>query len=684
MLRPSLYFGTGFLLFTVILICFGNFYAMLVILFMATLTLILNLFSKNTLVNSRTTHKLTYGTLTILIAMLISLVFVPCYMKSHSLPSSMQNPEQIFSVTGVIKSYHPTKTGINYEAKVIFLNPSLQKRTHTIFIFSSDSLGLKIGENFSGNIALMPDQKFVNTDSGNGIFGRFRATSPLITTSKNPFPITRFFALQKEIIIKSIKKILPNKSGDLLIAIILGTTDLLDSSDKMILSRSGISHVTAVSGLHVFILCNCFLMVSRFFHIPPKITAILIALFLLFFVGITGFSSSITRAGIMMMVAQIATLVGEKSDALNTLGVSVVFILLINPYSVLNLGFILSFGATLSIIVFTKPLEQLLTQNLVVSHVASDFYCKLIKSISSSISVYILLAPILVYLFGTFPFLAIITNIIIAPMLPLIVILSFGVAVFSVSPIFTPIAMLLGFFANIALSILLGIASIISNSSLAVVSFHHTLFYAFIVLFFCSIIGAICFLSIKHRFLLFIVTGCSLVGFMLFSIYYMNGKSQIIALNDNNCVLIKQPDSFFILGSPTSTYELEQLVLYLKNNYITDVSGFIFANLDNTTVNTIKKISEIADIQNLVNMKEERENNIGYLQLSDDITLDISKTDRITFYCNYYVITKLLNDDAFTNLPKSNILLNDKNIVYVMSSKIKPTRYKFVTVFNLY
>lgn len=684
MLRPALYFGVGFLLLNFIFIYFGNFYAMLIILTMVFVTVISNLFFKNAVKNHHLNHKLRYGTLTILMGMVVSFILISFYIQFNSFSPDFQNPQQTFSVTGVIKAYHPTKTGINYEVKATLSSASLPKRTHNIFVFSNDSTSLKIGEHFSGTITPMPEQKFINTDVGNGVFGRFRAVSALQPIQTNRFAVTRFFAKLKESMIQSIKKILPNKNGDLLIAIILGTTELLDADNKMMLSRSSISHLTAVSGLHVFILCNCFLMIACFFRIPAKTTALLIGLFLLFFISITGFSSSIARAAIMMMIVQVATLVGEKSDPLNALGVSVVFILMVNPYSLLNLGFLLSFSATLSIIIFTKPLEQLLIQNFIASRNASDFYYKLIKSVSSSISVYILLAPVIVYCFGTFPFLAIITNIILAPILPIVVILSFGVAIFSMATIFTPIAMTLGFFVNIALSIILGVASIISNSSIAVVSFHNTTLFTVLVFIFCFIIGMLCLIQIKHRFLLLITTVCLLFGFILFSTVYTNGKSEIVALNESNCVLIKQPDSFFIIGNPTSSYELEQLLNYLKNNYITDVSGFIFSSLDNTTINSIKKISHIANIQNLVNIKEMMKNNTGYLKIQEDITLDISKTNVIKLHLGSYTILKLLSNYALANLQTADVILNDQNILYTQSKKIKYNRYKFVTVLPLH
>ncbi|MEG2295200.1 MAG: ComEC/Rec2 family competence protein, partial [Oscillospiraceae bacterium] len=524
---------------------------------------------------------------------------------------------------------------------------------------------------------------FINRDIGNGIFGRFKARSSLRPIKKILFPITRFFSKQREHMTKSIKKILPNKNGDFLAAIILGNNDQLDAENQMILSRSGISHITAVSGLHVFILCHSFLICASFLKIPPRPTALFMTIFLLFFASITGFSSSIARAAIMIIILQFATLVGEKSDALNALSVSMILILLQNPYNVLNLGFILSFSTTLSIILFTKPLEKLLTQNFIASRNISESYCKIIKSISAALSVYILLAPIIVLYFGYFPFLAIITNIIVAPILPIIVILSFAIGIFSMSTILSPIAVFLGFFANIALSILIGVASIISNSSLAVVSFENTVFYAFIVSIFSFIICLLCFIHIKYRASLLIFTVCSLFCFILYSIDYSNGKSEIIALNNTNCVLIKQPDSFFIIGSPNSSYESAKLTAYLKNHYITDISGFIFETMDNTTLNAIKEISKISTVQNLINIQQAAENNIGHLQIDDSIFLTISKSSLATLSFNTHNIIKLFNDTTPLDSHIYDGILTEKNQLYTKSSQINPKIYKFVTVIPL-
>lgn len=83
------------------------------------------------------------------------------------------------------------------------------------------------------------------------------------------------------------------------------------------------------------------------------------ALFILFFMAVTGFTSSVFRAGIMTLVFLAAQGLGRKADGINSLGLAAVILCLINPYSCLELSFLLSFSATLGILICYTPIESL-------------------------------------------------------------------------------------------------------------------------------------------------------------------------------------------------------------------------------------------------------------------------------------------------------------------------------------
>ena len=157
---------------------------------------------------------------------------------------------------------------------------------------------------------------------------------------------------------------LPNEYGELLAALVTGRTEGLSPELRYDYSRAGISHLLAVSGLHlsVFValidalLAACFL--SRRQRGIAEIAAVL------FLMGLTGFSHSVVRAGVMLIVCRAALLCGRDSDTLNSLGFAVVLMLLCNPYAAFSTGLQLSYLATMGIAAASGPMTGWFSKRL--------------------------------------------------------------------------------------------------------------------------------------------------------------------------------------------------------------------------------------------------------------------------------------------------------------------------------
>ncbi len=76
--------------------------------------------------------------------------------------------------------------------------------------------------------------------------------------------------------------------------------------------------------------------------------------FLLVFMAITNFTPSVTRACIMAVLTLFSGIIYRKSDVYTNISVAALITLIFNPYSLLDLGFQLSYGGTIGIIIFIK------------------------------------------------------------------------------------------------------------------------------------------------------------------------------------------------------------------------------------------------------------------------------------------------------------------------------------------
>ena len=188
-------------------------------------------------------------------------------------------------------------------------------------------------------------------------------------------------------------------------------------------AAAGAIHILAISGLHIGIL----LLLLNFLFKPIEnikngkiVKTILIILLLWNFAFLTGLSASVIRAVCMFSFLAIGLQLKRKTSSLNSLFLSLFFLLLINPYYVFQVGFQLSYLAVFSIIIFQPIIYEFLSPG----NRLLDYFWKLT---SVSLAAQIGVIPLSIYYFHQFPGLFLITNLVVLPFLGLILI--FGIAV---------------------------------------------------------------------------------------------------------------------------------------------------------------------------------------------------------------------------------------------------------------
>ena len=144
-------------------------------------------------------------------------------------------------------------------------------------------------------------------------------------------------------------------------ALLLGEREDMDYETSTALRLSGISHVVAVSGLHVTIL---FTLVFTLGLHRGWLTAIIGIPILLLFAAIAGFSPSITRACIMQIMMILALCFEKEYDPPTALAFAALVMLVVNPLTILSISFQLSVGCMAGILLFREPLSKWLRHHL--------------------------------------------------------------------------------------------------------------------------------------------------------------------------------------------------------------------------------------------------------------------------------------------------------------------------------
>ncbi len=198
-------------------------------------------------------------------------------------------------------------------------------------------------------------------------------------------------------------------------ALLLGDKQEITAETRQQFSRAGLSHIMAVSGLHVgFIVAPFWLLIPLLWRSKTgKWTGLLIlTVILLTYAGLTGFSPSVSRASLMAWLLTYGKLFHKVRNSINITAVAAVIILLIEPRQLFDVGFQLSFAAVFIILLVMPEVQR-----LVPGKWQYGFKGGLITIILVSIVVQLGLFPILVHYFGEFAIVGPIANALVVPIL---------------------------------------------------------------------------------------------------------------------------------------------------------------------------------------------------------------------------------------------------------------------------
>ena len=240
-------------------------------------------------------------------------------------------------------------------------------------------------------------------------------------------------------LLKILNKYSPdNKSYTVASALILGYNEI-SGETRQSFTTAGTIHVLCVSGLHV---ATVYLLITTLLNIIPakrakRYFSPIISIILLWtYAAITGLSSSVTRASLMLSMMSISKIFNMKSDIINTIAGSAIILIFFNPDTIFLIGCQMSYAAVTGIILFQKYFSTFYEQYFEDKKgIISKIIKNIIDTISVSIAVQIIIAPIIMYYFHNFSTYFIFANIIAIPLATLI--LYFGLTLLLIS--FVPV-----------------------------------------------------------------------------------------------------------------------------------------------------------------------------------------------------------------------------------------------------
>ncbi|MCM1055385.1 MAG: ComEC/Rec2 family competence protein [Bacteroides sp.] len=433
--------------------------------------------------------------------------------------------------------------------------------------FFGEDNGAAAGDSvsFSGKLSLIKDNAAFAEKSyyrSKGIFLSASLKGEAEITEKGGFSLKKAVSDYSDMIADRISAFLPGEEGDLLRAMFLGDKTALDPSLSESVKRAGISHFTAVSGLHLTVISHIMLLLismtplknHRYFKFA--VLSLLILLFMLFF----KLSPSVIRAGIMLVVYYGCEPFMRKGSIVNSMGTAILAVTLANPYACTDAGFLLSLAGTFGVGAVSP---------LICGKMNRSRFAPVKDMLAASLCAMLCTFPLSCIFFGGVSVMGIAASLLLYPLfLPALL----CAALFAV---FGGNGSALMFASGICAKVMILIIRLLGSFRYAYFSLDYgfvvpisllsALFTALVWLYFKDIEKALRAVALSLCVMLLFVTAANT---------YYRDKARLTMYSDGSgaCIIAHMEGSVFIAVSDDSAELLERIEDYLKTNFIDRVS----------------------------------------------------------------------------------------------------------------
>lgn len=228
------------------------------------------------------------------------------------------------------------------------------------------------------------------------------------------YKVKKFFLSVREKITLRLQNGMNDEYASISDAVLTGNTDNVSRKNLTSFRRAGVSHLFAVSGLHLTLWVTLIVyLLNTFTNVPSFAKAAVSAFFVVFFMFLTGFSPSVLRAGIMTLIFDMSLILGKKADSLNSLFIALSLILIVSPFSAVSAALWLSFLASLCFILLSGPVRKFCekTGEKIKLKFFSSAYKTLFSLFILSLTVTVFTLPVTVFYFGSYSLWAPLSNV---------------------------------------------------------------------------------------------------------------------------------------------------------------------------------------------------------------------------------------------------------------------------------
>ncbi len=350
--------------------------------------------------------------------------------NARNVDSSYVETELAITDYGTVTDYGST----------VSANLSLEDHTYRVTVYLRETISCKPGDILRGifyfRFTSDGGVKDPTYHRGDGIFLLAYPVGEIEHIEADAIPLKYYPETLRTQIIQKIESLFPADGAAFAKALLLGDRSGIGYETNTAFKVSGISHIVAVSGLHVSILLGAAALLSGKRRILLFVTGMpLLALF----AAVTGFTPSVTRACIMQGMMLTAMLINKEYDPPTALSAAALVMLIANPMVIISISFQLSFTCMIGIFLFSNRIYHwILDEKRLGSGKGSGIIPRLkrwfARSVATTLGASVMTTPLVAIYFGAVSLVGILTNLLVVWVIAYIfygVLLACGLSVFS-------------------------------------------------------------------------------------------------------------------------------------------------------------------------------------------------------------------------------------------------------------
>lgn len=379
---------------------------------------------------------------------------------------------------------------------------------------------------------------------------------------------------------------LNDDNADICYAILFGQKEGLDEGLTQMFSYAGISHILAVSGLHISVLVSIIWFALRKVKCNKYIRLAIFASILLFYVYLCSFSPSVCRASIMALTLAICKTFMWEYDSLSSLSIAGIIILIVKPIMLFSISFQLSFMCIFSIITFAPCIEYVLRK----------IKCpkSLSKALAISIAVNVAILPIVINAFGKVSLLGVFSNLIVLPIFSIVYVLLFVMVL--IGAIIKPLGVLLAI-PNLFLHLIKVLANYVSEIPFGIYKVFNISYWVIALMIFVTLMIHYVISRSCWKFISILGLVCIIIMLFIFNALpsKYKGENLLIAKQYNSNIAISvNNDKVTMIGSNISC---SKLIFIMKELRLRNIDNIVAYDLQVNEINELEKICEEFEVE---------------------------------------------------------------------------------------